>query len=68
MTNHRCEACGNKTRFDVYDTLQRRRFEHADLGGEITVDSEEILSRTIGKVVCCWCDRSDSVVANHTDR
>lgn len=68
MTNHRCEACGNKTRFDVYDTVQRRRFEHADLGGEITVDSEEILSRTIDKVVCRWCDRSDSVVDDHPDR
>jgi hypothetical protein len=68
VTNYRCEACGNKTRFDVYDTVQRRRFEHADLGGEITIESEEIVSRTIDNVVCRWCDRSDSVVEVQPDR
>ena len=67
VTNYRCEACGNKTRFDVYDTVIRRRFEHADLGGETTVEEEEIVSRTIDRVVCRWCDRSDTVVAAQTD-
>jgi hypothetical protein len=67
VTSYRCEACGNRTRFDVHDTVQRRRFEHADLGGEITIDCEEIVSRTIDKVVCRWCDRSDSVVDAQPD-
>lgn len=65
---YRCEACGNKTRFDVYDTVQRKRYEHADLGGEVTIDDEEIISRTVEKVVCRWCDRSDSVCEVHEER
>jgi hypothetical protein len=64
---YRCDACGNKTRFDVYDTVQRRRFEHADLGGDVVVDDEEILSRSVDKVVCRWCDRSDSVIEIQPD-
>ena len=68
MTNYLCEACGNKTRFDVYDTVQRRRFEHADLGGEITIEDESIISRTVDRIVCRWCDRSDSVVEAQPDR
>lgn len=67
VTNYRCEACGNKTRFDVYDTVQRKRFEHADLGGEITIEDEEIVSRTLNKVVCRWCERSDTVVETQQD-
>ena len=62
MTTYRCTACGNKTRFDVYDTVRRRRYEHADLSGAVAVDEEEVLERSIDRVVCRWCDRSDSVV------
>ena len=29
--------------------------------GTVTVDEEEILERTIERVVCRWCDRSDAV-------
>lgn len=68
MTTYRCSACGNKTRFDVFDTVRRRRFEHADLAGHITIDEEEILERTIERVVCRWCDRADSVEEVHDDR
>lgn len=67
MTTYRCDQCGNKTRFDVFDTVVRRRFEHADLGGEITVDEEEIIERTVNKVVCRWCESSDRVVEVQTD-
>jgi hypothetical protein len=68
MTMYRCEQCGNKTRFDVYDTVTRRRFEHADLGGAVTIEDESVLSRTIDKVVCRWCDSPDQVVAIEDDR
>jgi hypothetical protein len=68
MTSYRCTACGNRTRFDVYDTVERRRFEHADLGGDVIVEDEQILSRTVDKVVCRWCDRSDSVEADQAER
>ena len=65
---YRCTACGNRTRFDVYDVVRRRRFEHADLGGVVEVDEEEILERTIDRVVCRWCDRSDAIETVHTER
>lgn len=68
MTGYRCDACGNRTRFDVYDTVRRRRFEHSDLGGSTTVEEEEIIERTIDKVVCRWCDRSDSVEEAQVER
>jgi len=68
MTTYRCTACGNRTRFDVYDTVRRRRFEHADLGGESVVEDEEVLERSVDKVVCRWCDRSDSVEENQVKR
>ena len=68
MTMYRCEVCGNKTRFDVYDTVERRRFEHADLGGDVTVEDEDILARTVDRIVCRWCDRSDSVIEVQSDR
>lgn len=61
MTVYRCVQCGNKTRFDVFDVVRRRRFEHATLGGEVTVEDEEILTREIEKVVCTWCGRSDGI-------
>ncbi len=61
VTTYRCEACGNKTRFDVFDTVQRKRYEHAELGGAVSIEDEEIISRRIEKVVCRWCDRSDTV-------
>lgn len=61
MIAYRCAACGNKTRFDVYDTVRRRRYEHADLGGEVRVEEEEILERSVERVVCRWCERSDAV-------
>lgn len=64
MTSYRCTACGNRTRFDVYDTVKRKLFEHADLGGEVTVEEEEVLDRRVEKVVCRWCDSSEGVVTN----
>lgn len=68
MTTYRCDGCGNKTRFDVYETVRRRRFEHSDLGGGTVIDEEEILERTVDRVECRWCDRSDSVVEVQPDR
>ena len=59
---YRCEACGNKTRFDVFVTTSVRRFEHYSLGGDLAVDEEEILSRTVNRVVCRWCGSAQAVV------
>ncbi|MFN2595383.1 MAG: hypothetical protein ABR579_10905 [Actinomycetota bacterium] len=63
MTAYRCEACGNKTRFDVFESKKVRAFHHFTLGGEVSIDEEEVLERHVEKVVCRWCGSSDAVVA-----
>ena len=60
-TRYVCTACGNRTRFDVTDTVRRVRFHHYTLGGELTVEEERVLERTVESVTCRWCDRADSV-------
>jgi hypothetical protein len=60
-TTYRCSHCGNRTRFDVYETLSRRRFAHFTLGGDLSVDEEEVLATTVDRVVCRWCDRDDAI-------
>jgi hypothetical protein len=59
--SYRCTACGNKTRFDVFVTNRVRRFEHYTLGGEVTVEEEEVLARRVDRVVCRWCGSHDAV-------
>lgn len=59
----RCRHCGNKTRFDVVDTVRRRRYHHYTLGGEYTVDEEETLDHQVESITCRWCDRSDGIEA-----
>jgi hypothetical protein len=61
IIRYRCWGCGNKTRFDVTDAVTRRRFSHYSLGGELTIEEEEILEQDVLKVVCRWCDRSDAI-------
>jgi len=60
-TTYRCAHCGNRTRFDVYEDLSRRRFLHFTLGGDMEVDEEETLSHTTKRIVCRWCDRDDAI-------
>jgi hypothetical protein len=60
---YRCAACGNKTRFDVFEAKRVRAFHHFTLGGELTVEEEQLLGRTIEKVVCRWCGASDEIVS-----
>ncbi len=66
-TTYRCAHCGNRTRFDVFETVTRRRYLHFTLGGEPNVDEEEILESETQKVVCRWCDRSDGIEAERSD-
>ena len=58
---YRCAHCGNRTRFDVYERIRRRRFEHFELGGRSVIDEEETLERVVERVVCRWCDRADGI-------
>lgn len=62
MIAYRCEACGNKTRFDVYERKRVRAFHHFSLGGELTVEEENVLESDVESVVCRWCGSSDAIV------
>ena len=58
---YRCNACGNLTRFDVTLTRRTRRFNHYTVGGELTVEDEEVLSEVVEDVSCRWCGNGRSV-------
>ena len=58
---YRCSWCGNRTRFDVYEQIRRRRFAHFTLGGDVEYEDETMLDREVEKVVCRWCDRADGI-------
>lgn len=58
---YRCGACGNLTRFDVVTTRRTRAFHHYSLGGELSVDDEQVLAETVEKVSCRWCGSGTAV-------
>jgi hypothetical protein len=55
---YRCAACGNLTRFDVVATRRTRSFHHFSVGGDLTIEDEEVLDERIEEVVCRWCGAS----------
>ena len=59
--SYRCAHCGNKTRFDVYESVRRRRYHHYSLDGALTVEEDEILDAHVERIVCRWCDRADTI-------
>jgi hypothetical protein len=59
--SYRCDACGNKTRFDIFETKRIRAFHHYSLGGELEVEEEEVLDSNVERVVCRWCGSPDSI-------
>jgi DNA-directed RNA polymerase subunit RPC12/RpoP len=58
---YRCTACGNLTRFDVTTTRRTRAFHHYSLGGELSVEDEEVLHEEVEEVACRWCGSGISV-------
>ena len=52
---YRCTSCGNLTRFDVTSARRTRAFHHYTVGGELSVEQEEVLDETIEQVTCRWC-------------
>jgi len=60
-SRYRCAACGNLTRFDVTVTRRTRAFHHYSIGGELTVEDEEVLAETVEDVACRWCGSSANV-------
>jgi hypothetical protein len=61
LRRYRCNACGNLTRFDVTLTRRSRRFHHYTVGGELTVEDEEVLSEVVEDVSCRWCGNGRAV-------
>ena len=59
---YRCDACGNLTRFDVTVSQTTKSFHHYSVGGDLVVEEEEVLARTVDDVVCRWCGHGRSVV------
>ena len=51
----------------MVDSVRRRRFHHYTLGGELSIDEEDILQQEIETVTCRWCDRSDGIELVDTD-
>ena len=51
----RCTACGNLTRFDVLASRRTRAFHHFSVGGELSIEDEEVLDESIEAVSCRWC-------------
>jgi hypothetical protein len=63
---YRCAACGNVTRFDVTVTRRTRAFHHFTVGGDLTVEDEQVLSEQIELVSCRWCGSGAAVTAEST--
>jgi hypothetical protein len=61
-TRLRCSACGNLTRFDVVASRRTRAFHHFSVGGELTVEDEEVLDETVEVVTCRWCGASGDAI------
>ena len=57
-TSYRCDACGNLTRFDVLTTRRTSSFNHYSVGGELTIEEEQLLEETVERVTCRWCGAS----------
>jgi len=60
---YRCSACGNVTRFDVTIVRRTRSFHHYTVGGELSVEDEEVLAEDVEAVSCRWCGSGQAVEA-----
>ena len=66
-TRYRCAACGNVTRFDITVSRRSRAFHHYTVGGELSVEDEQVLSEEVEEVVCRWCGNGSAVEAVEAD-
>jgi hypothetical protein len=58
---YRCTSCGNLTRFDVTSTRRTRSYHHYTVGGELSVEDEQVLDETLESVECRWCGAAGNV-------
>src|SRR5664280_768692 len=61
VTRYRCAACGNITRFNVVTSRRTRAFHHFSVGGDLTVEDEEVLDESVEEVSCRWCGNGNAV-------
>jgi hypothetical protein len=61
---YRCGACGNLTRFDVVTTRRTSAFHHYSVGGDLTVEDEQLLEENVERVTCRWCGASGESIEN----
>jgi hypothetical protein len=61
-TRYRCDSCGNLTRFTVVSTRRTSAFHHFTVGGELTIEDEEVLEERVESVACRWCGTGGKVV------
>jgi hypothetical protein len=54
-SRYRCTACGNLTRFDVTSTRTTRAFHHFTVGGDLSIEEEQVLAEVVEDVACRWC-------------
>jgi hypothetical protein len=59
---YRCGSCGNLTRFDVVATRRTSAFHHYSVGGDLTVEEEELLEERVERVTCRWCGASGDTI------
>jgi hypothetical protein len=64
---HRCTGCGNVTRFDVVATRRTKAFFHYSVGGELSVEEEELLDERIERVTCRWCGAEGDAIEAFVD-
>ncbi len=60
-TRYRCTACGNLTRFDVVAKRRTRAFHHYSVGGELSVEDEQVLEEKVEEVLCRWCGHGNAI-------
>jgi hypothetical protein len=63
----RCTACGNLTRFDVTVTRRVKEFRHFSVGGDLTVETADVLDEELEQVVCRWCNATGDAIEVRTD-
>jgi hypothetical protein len=67
QVRYRCTACGNLTRFDVTTSRRTTAFHHYTVGGELSVEDEQVLSERVDDVSCRWCGSGASVEVVEVD-
>jgi hypothetical protein len=67
VVRYRCAACGNLTRFNVVTTRRTNAFHHFSVGGELTIEDEDLLDETVEEVTCRWCGNGKGVEVLESD-